>query len=81
MSQRDNELPLTELLKRLRDACEVSIGQGYVTQPLINYINELHQHSSVGGQNMTRIAFELDRFGRLNPEDIPAVLHYLQRFI
>jgi hypothetical protein len=81
MSQDKLELPLGELLKRLRDAADVSIGQGYVTQPLLNYINELHQHSSVGGKDLTHIAFELQRFGRLNSEDIPTVLHYLQRFI
>jgi hypothetical protein len=49
MKAETKELPLKELLRRIRDAAEDSIAVGYVILPLANYMAELQAHSSMKG--------------------------------
>jgi hypothetical protein len=79
MSHKEAEVPLDQLLIYLRNSVDSSIEAGYVTNALADNMSILQDHSAMSHKSLSRIAAELERFGRINAEDMPTLLAHLKK--
>lgn len=77
----EKELPLDILLTYLRNSVDASIEVGYVTVSLAENMRNIQAHSSMSTKNLSRIITELERYGRLNAEDVPILIEALKPLV